>query len=211
METGDIPITFREKIGTMKVSRGTMNGEMLLYAWDVVQMCHPECRAQEYCSYVDRRYKCTVQYDYIKSFINVLFGNFREQIDEATMYQVGMHLIPMYRILCKMMIDELGFNTVMFPSPQAGWKVYPIYKEIRDQIKKIEETWKTLGLQAPPIAGSLSMKSADGKNNGSGKSYYEQMEAGDIRTFKQQVADQETEEPSDIISVKTVKKSRLKR
>jgi len=194
----EVPITYSQKVGEMRLSRGSINGEIRLYAWDVVQDCTPDCRAKHYCGYEKttetQTIKCQIQYDFVRSFVDTLFRNYKDKLDEPTMYQVGVHLIPMYRMLCKMLIDELGFSEVSFRSTMAGWKVYPIYKEIRDQIKSIQDTWRALGLQAPPVSKSLPPTPA---NPGIGTDYYGQMERGEIPTFSQQASSK--------------KKSRLKR
>jgi len=183
----EVPSTFGQNIGIMRQSKGTIDDKVLLYSWDIVQNCFPECRALHYCIY-EKKFgeKCTVQYKYVQAFAIILFRNYSKTLGEAGLYKVGQHLVPLYKILCKMLIDELGFNQVIFDSPMGGWKANPIYREIRDQIKKIEDSWRSLGLTMPlvppPAFGQPKGTQSDGSDISD--NYYEQMEQGLVKPLK---------------------------
>ena len=76
----------------------------------------------------------------------MIFNNFGEVLDEPTFYRVGMHLMPMYRTLCRLKIEELGVNHIITTSDTGRKQANPIYKEIRDTIKLIDSLWHSLGL-----------------------------------------------------------------
>ena len=95
----------------------------------------------------------------------------------------GMHLMPMYRTLARLKIEELGVNNIITTSDTGRKQANPIYKEIRDTIKLIDSLWHSLGLTkfaVVDIPDDLPMGADD--------DYYSQVERGEVPTKAQREA-----------------------
>jgi len=137
---------YDQKFGTLSVSRGLHKGEKALFSWDITMDCtDTACPATSVCEY-DRVGKCKAMTQYLKSVTNVIIGNHVDDLSEAQLYRVGMHLIPLYRTLVKMKIEELGVGRVVSADDKGKRFADPIYKEMREQLKLIEMMWKSIGL-----------------------------------------------------------------
>jgi len=159
------------KFGTLSVSRGLHKGEKALFSWDITMDCTDTlCPATSLCEY-EREGKCKAMTLYLKGVTNVIIGGHIDDLSEAQLYRVGMHLMPLYRTLIKMKIEELGVGRVVSSDDKGKFFSHPIYKEMREQIKLIEMMWKTIGLhevstEVPLPEGAALV----------GKDYYSQME-----------------------------------
>jgi hypothetical protein len=76
---------------------------------------------------------------------------YREQLeqDETLLFKVGMHILPLYKTLCKLKMDELSTVHPIFVTHRGDRKADPVYKEIRETIKMINMAWKDIGLRKP--------------------------------------------------------------
>jgi len=177
----DAPATYNQFTGKLKIQKGTLNQDILLYSWDVIEYCDPDvCRAIVYCTYQksteERKKKCAIQDDFMRGLAAVLFRNFPD-LKEEVWFQIGLLMAPLYRVLCKLYITELGFPDTLIDSPMGGLKVNPIYKEIREQIKAIDNTWKSLGL-SPVMVPKPTGQPIKGIGEEKKGSYYDMMESG---------------------------------
>jgi len=170
-----LPQYYSTQIGKMGVTKGRM-GEYELYSWDAVSDCLGEnCSCYSACEY-EKKGKCRLQLNYLKGITNIIYRNYKEKLDEPTCFRVGMHLIPMYGILCRLKMEEM---MVMSPvhNTKAGIKIHPVYKEIRETIRGIENMWKNLG-----FVGMMGGDMNPGFKGGDiGDNYYDTMEGdGDV-------------------------------
>lgn len=142
-----LPHRLNVTIGRLGVGKGTSDdGNVYLYSWDAIQDCEGErCPAHEFCEF-DQRGKCTVMRQYLKSVMTLIFRNFAEDLTEPHLYRIGMHLMPLYKMLCRMKIEEMAVRRVVTVDDKGKRAANPLYKEIRETIKLIEQTWKRLGL-----------------------------------------------------------------
>jgi len=160
--TGGLPKQFGVKIGSIGVLRGTVrrkigeieeDGEvkdvidkLSLYSWDVVQECGmKQCPAYVTCP-LDKDGKCGVMMQYLRATSAMFFNNFAEVLGEVEFYRIGMHMMPLYRMLCKLKIAEIGAVKVVISGVGGRKYINPIFKEVRDTIKLIESTWMSIGL-----------------------------------------------------------------
>lgn len=132
--------------GMMKVRKGTLDGEKLFVSWDVIPMCTAEaCPAVDYCKYLKGTHlKCKIMKDYLQSVNLVIFRNFKGVFEEDQMMRIGLELIPLYRILCKLKIEEIPLTQVTGLDDKGIRRANPIYKEIRETIKLISAVWRSL-------------------------------------------------------------------
>jgi len=112
---------------------------------------------------------CRVAASYLKSVSTTILGNYEDKMDEGTLFRVGMHIIPLYRNLIKMKIEEIGVKRVVQKDERGKLSINPLYKEIREYIKLLEQMWKSVGITGV-------MVSAPGDGFVEGDNYYEQME-----------------------------------
>lgn len=124
--------------------------ERHIVTWDAVGDCEGDtCKIFHLCQY-QKRGKCTVQVRYLSELNKMIERNYDDSLDEPGLYKIGIHLVPLYKTLCKLMIEELGTRRVTYVTDSGMVKVQPIYKEIRDTISMIMKVWKDLGLNGPP-------------------------------------------------------------
>jgi len=168
-----LPSYYRKEIGKFGVTKGNSDDDNQLYSWDAISDClGDECACFEMCEY-SKIGKCRLQLNYIKGITNIIYKNFSAKLDEPTCFRVGMHLIPLYGILCRLKMEEIVVNRAVHMT-KGGFKIHPIYKEIRETIRGIENMWKNLGFNGTTPQGGFS-----GGSDDAGSSYYDAMEDGD--------------------------------
>lgn len=172
------PSTIRSQVGEMRSSKGSITGDHIqgtkeIFSWDAVPNClEMDCPAYDVCTFPNHSdQKCGAIMQYAKGVQDLMFKNFVEVMDEPSLFRIGMHLSPLYIMLAKFKITELGVRFVMETNPKTGSRnVHPIYREIRETIKMIEATWKSIGIDPKGIEIGTSENVVDGTimvaNNG---------------------------------------------
>jgi hypothetical protein len=117
---------------------------------------------------------------YLKAVTQVIMTNYEKNLDEGQLYRVGMHIVPLYRNLCRFKIYELGVGSVVHTDEKGKRTVDPIYKEIREHIKLIEQMWKSVGITSVGVTppGDDAFHPDD--------NYYEEMEADAMADIHEQ-------------------------
>jgi hypothetical protein len=178
--TEHITSTYEGSFGNLSVARGTGRSGNSLYSWDALQDCTgDDCPAAPSCQYLQKvrgrgeeMEKCKVMASYLKSVSTTILGNYEDQMDEGQLFRVGMHIVPLYRNLIKMKIEEIGISRVVTVAENGKMSINPLYKEIREYIKLIEQMWKSVGISGVMV----SPPGDDGFNPDD--NYYEEMEKG---------------------------------
>lgn len=163
------PESIRSKVGEISTSRGTITGDSIegtksIFSWDAVPNCiEMDCPAYDVCNFNQYQdSKCGAILQYAKGVQDLMFKNFVERMDEPSLFRIGMHLSPLYIMLAKFKITELGVRHVMESNPKTGMRsINPIYREIRETIKMIEQTWKSIGID-PKSQGAIPDSIIDG-------------------------------------------------
>jgi len=167
------------KFGTLSISRGQHKGEKALFSWDITMDCTDQaCPANNFCEY-ERNGKCKAMTLYLKGVTNVVIGEHLDNLTEAQLFRIGMHLIPLYRTLVRMKIEELGVVRIIRADNAGKLAAHPIYKEMREQLKLIELMWKTIGLH--DVACAVPLPDEGILLGKAGQSYYDRMEADALR------------------------------
>jgi hypothetical protein len=182
--------TYQLTFGKMNISRGTgvildefdeQKAKIKLYSWDVLPLCrNDECPAANFCHYLAGSLdpeRCWVIGKYIKHTVDVIFGNIGERMTEAQLFRVGTSLIPLYRNLARLKIEEAGLVSPMQVNNRNTYVPAPIYREIREHIKAIEALWKSIGIEFLDMKFNLPQEFDFGDAAG-GDSYYDQLEKG---------------------------------
>lgn len=176
-----LPTVHSLKLGTLAVQRGNNNEGEMTYCWDVGQTCmHQACPAINECHYeehIPKDGKCKVLRGYLRSAAVILYET-QVGLSAAQRYQIGMHLIPLYKTLCKMKIEEAGIVRVLNTNDRGTIQVNPLYREIRDTIKVIDAVWRSIGVQK-------KKQPKGGPSFGeSGSNYYDAMEKAALDNTK---------------------------
>lgn len=118
--------------------------------WNVITPCRQEeCPIYDDCPHDDRKIKggkCRVEQGYVNSIGDMVYRNFKGKFTEDQFFIIGMHVLPMYRHLCRLKIWEWSVREVMYEDDKGRRHLNPIYREIREQIKAISAQWKGLGV-----------------------------------------------------------------
>jgi len=151
----DLGITQKIKTsaGSMNVYKGIVGSnsmeQMILYSWDYIPECDKStCSISSKCVvYVAKMdNKCGIMKQYIQSIRKIILEEHSQKVSQTQMYRLGMDLIPLYRNLAKMKIEEMAIVSCVETDKAGVKRMHPIYKEIRETIRLIENTWKTVGL-----------------------------------------------------------------
>jgi len=166
------------KLGTISKSGETIIREMIY--WNAINACDPEhCGCSSICDYFlsgEKPEKCEVIFAYMSSVLDMIIRNYPSPMTEDIAYRIGMHLIPLYKILCRLKMAEFSTIDVVGVSVTGTAKVTPLFKEIRNTIQLIEKTWHTIGFDVSiPNAKRRPLEQVGFFN---GKSYYEVIEGG---------------------------------
>ena len=143
------PIGLVNKVGKLAMRRGkAVPGEdVKLWSFDAIQNCTmDDCPAYNDCPYKSRGDKCGVELSYIRSLWGMIYDNFSERFTEPFLFRVGMHMIPLYKGLCRMKLEEMGVNKIVYTTVSGDFKIHPIYSEIRRQMEFINKEWSKLGM-----------------------------------------------------------------
>jgi diadenosine tetraphosphate (Ap4A) HIT family hydrolase len=186
--TDHITSTYEGSFGSLSVARGTGRSGNSLWSWDALQECSAEgCPASPSCQYLrkaqernEEMEKCRVMANYLKSVSTTILGNYENQMDEGQLFRVGMHIIPLYRNLIKMKIEDIGVRRVVNVDERGKMSINPLYKEIREYIKLIEQMWKSVGISGVMVSppGDEGFHPDD--------NYYEEMEKGALTDIHEQ-------------------------
>jgi hypothetical protein len=174
----------------MNISRGTgmitdefneKKAMIKLYSWDVLPLCRSEqCPAAPFCHYITGALepeRCWVVGKYIKHTVDVIFGNIGDKMTESQLFRVGTGLIPLYRNLARLKIEEAGMNSALIRGRMKSTSPQPIYREIRAHVKDIEALWKSIGLENLDFKYNVP-SGVEFSREDDDDSYYDQLEKG---------------------------------
>lgn len=174
-----LPAVFKST-GDLGVRRG--GSKLVRFSvWNVLTPCRQEdCPIYEDCPHEEKKKKgqaCKVEEKYINTVATMVYRNFRETFTEDQFFIVGMHILPMYRNLCRFKIWEWSVREVMYEDEKGRRHLNPIYREIREQIKAISAQWRMLGVGQFQIVEPKNPWGAGGKPaiEADGRAYYDRM------------------------------------
>jgi len=189
-EESKVPKQYSLRLGKMGVLKGGLDkkvGEteegkdivtrLSLYSWDIVEECKVTmCPASKICTYTQSG-KCGVMMQYMRATSVMFFNNFAKDLDETAFYRIGMHMMPLYRMLCKLKIAEIGARRVIISGVGGRKYINPIFREIRDTIKLIDSLWKNMGLNGDVVIPAAKLGSGLNKDD-----YYSMLEGDHVLT-----------------------------
>ncbi len=175
-----LPHTYNQKFGGLKTTKGNWDGKQVM-TWDSI----PKCREDDCPSFDDcylpksnhpQHTRCLVMSNYLRGVYSIMVHNY--DLSEPDLMRVGMHLIPLYKNLCRLQIEEHGLRDLMRTNKAGSITVHPLYDAIRNHILTIDRLWaqmafdKKYGGRKDGKKGSPQMDSVDDLIHGDG-AYYE--------------------------------------
>ena len=141
------------KFGDIRIYKGKLDEDTLFYAWDAVNQCNAEeCPIFEDCKF-EKKGRCVVQANFLRSLSVMLYRNLYDNITELKLYRFGMSLMPLYKHLSKLYIEEHATRRVVYSDDKGVRRAEPIYKEIRDTLWAIDREWRRLGIEGSSADG----------------------------------------------------------
>jgi hypothetical protein len=136
----------------------------------------------------DEGSKCYTVATYLRTIVDRIYGAVGHQITEVQKLRIGLELIPLYRSLIRLKIEEIGLVSMTFETPRGDRKAQPLIKEIRETIKLVEQVLVGIGIHDIDIETNFEF---DGRYNRdpcnpkakilkapqAAKSYYELLES----------------------------------
>ena len=154
-----------------------------LVYWNAVQRCVGlECPCLDLCAKPDVSKPCSVVSSYMGNVYDIMIRTYKGNMTEDTAYRIGMHLVPLYKILCRLKMQEFAETSVMFTSAKGDVKVNPIFDEIRKTITAIEKVWQNLGY----IVGEGHGKKDKFVGAFNQRNYYDIIESGGLPMLSEQ-------------------------
>ena len=160
----EVPKLVRRSIGNQSIDKGDIQGQLKYYAWDAVPSCSGAmCPAYTDCSFLRKTEvadlkekraeglevefpRCGIMRGYLESVTEIIFRNYAEELTESQLYRIGMGMIPQYRQLCRLQIEELGLHSILYQNPTGEPRIHPLLGAIREQISTVEKMWHSIGL-----------------------------------------------------------------
>jgi len=135
-------------IGDMLLEKGLIRKNVRMFAWDVIPECEAEnCQVYHLCKYI-KQGRCAVMVQYLKALYDCILGNYKN-LDDVSLFKIGMQLIPLYVQLAKMQLVEMSVPSPIYETDKGAIVSHPIYREIRETLKTINMMWKDLEITIP--------------------------------------------------------------
>jgi hypothetical protein len=135
----------------LHLTKGNYFGKKLV-AWIPLQPCHAErCPVAHLCPYESRKSKgglkkCGLQHKYMDTIARMIQDNFVLRMTEPQLFRIGTELIPLYMILARLKMVELGTKSPEITTLRGEVRIHPVYREIRETMRAIESKWRALGM-----------------------------------------------------------------
>jgi hypothetical protein len=145
-----LPTELSELLGNLGTGRGEFKKDIRMYAWDAVKNCTgPTCPSYRYCAEHEVGKRCTIMENYLSAIYSTILRSAKKQNSkdlEVKLLRVGFDLIPLYKNYMFLKLGEMGVEEAIEKDHRGIKRINPIYKEIRETVKEIEKTWKSIGL-----------------------------------------------------------------
>lgn len=145
----------------LQIYKQELPGQKKLYSWNVIPVCsREECMVFDQCPHSHSNpERCLTISDYLDSVQAIILESY-PRMSQANLYQVGMHLMPVYKTLCRLFLLEAGLNSIEY-SARNGPAIHPVLKEIRNTIEFLDRCWRRLGLEGTVLFPDKPLEDPD--------------------------------------------------
>ena len=150
--------------GNLSVRNGIQE-DLHYIAVDAVQLCRENnCPVHRECPYIkDSRAKCAVEKKYLEAVVSGIISMIREDMTQLVLNKITLHLLPLFQQLVRFQIEAYAVTDVVYTTDRGQVRTHPIFKEIRETIKAIELTQKSLGIDGEYIMALELAKDGAGR------------------------------------------------
>lgn len=129
-----------------------------MIALDAVRECvGEECPVYDQCPYT-KNGKCTVERGYLEAVMNSLYEMVGRDMNQELLNKITLHLLPLFHQLVRFQIFAYSVSEVCYTTARGLLKMHPVFKEIRETIRAIEATQKSMGIDGEYIRALDSLK-----------------------------------------------------
>jgi hypothetical protein len=135
-----------------ELTKGELNGKRM-YCWEYTAPCIPnECALWDRCSWRALSRKtpnntCLLRWKYVKEMEQCVLTDYGSTMTQTQMWQLGMHLVPLYQELVSLKIFRASLRTDELFSEWKGLpKVHPVIGLISSTMKTIAVVMREMGL-----------------------------------------------------------------
>jgi len=129
-----------------------------MIALDAIRDCRGEdCPVYVKCPYA-KVGKCSVEMGYLEAVKRTLLDMVGRDMTQEILNKITLHLMPLFHQLVRFQIHAYSISEVCYTTSRGLLKVHPIFKEIRETIRAIEATQKSLGIDGEYIRALEALK-----------------------------------------------------
>ena len=116
------------------------------FFFDTVKKCSESCKIYEICTMKRVGEKCQIERLYIATAMKPIYDELGTVLTSFDKIRLGLHLTPLYQLLARLQKESITQENVAHSTDSGLIRIHPIYKEIRETIKIIDDMWSTLKL-----------------------------------------------------------------
>ena len=149
------------KTGSLSMYKGTL-GNVQIRMWDAIPDCDVSCLNYETCPDAGSKKRCEIRRKYVDSVFKDISPSFKK--DSLSAHKAGLLLMPLYNQLITFKLAAHASQHNVY----AKSKINPIFKEIRETIKLINQLLDELGIDPDTGRGIKGQKKGglvDGDSN----------------------------------------------
>lgn len=129
------------------VTKGLTKTRHRIILFDAAQPCRESCPIYNKCPY-EKAGKCRVEITYLKALTDSLLEDIGDAMDQRLLNKITLQLFPLFQQLIRLQIYAYSIENVVYETARGTPAVHPIFKEIRDTIRAIESTQRSMGMDS---------------------------------------------------------------
>ena len=141
-------MTAIEKLERRKVGLEVMKTEnFIALIWNANKICDSEnCPIYSRCESCNPGDICFPHKTYLEQIYSAALDMLGVSLDTRQAVRLGLHVIPLYSMLFELKLAAAGIKSVWeHYGKSQDLRVNPIFREVREQTKLIDDMWSKLG------------------------------------------------------------------
>jgi len=139
-------------------TKGYTKEGLRMIAIDAVRDCVGEdCPVYQKCPY-SKNGKCSVETGYISAVMDSYYDLIKKDMNQELLNAFTLRLLPLFHQLVRFQIFAYSVQEVCYVTSRGLLKMHPVFKEIRETIRSIEATQKSIGLEGEYIRALGNLK-----------------------------------------------------